>query len=54
MNGTEFSSFSNFQILTKIGYPDLSRNLNNRFILMKIEMVALIELQSFDKKIHQN
>ena len=27
MNGTELRSFSHFQILTKIGYPDLSRNL---------------------------
>ena len=27
MNGTELRSFSHFQILTKIAYPDLSRNL---------------------------
>ena len=33
MNGTELRSFSNFQILTKIAYPDLSRKLENRLIL---------------------
>ena len=27
MNGTELRSFSHFQILTKIAYPDLSRKL---------------------------
>ena len=27
MNGTELRSFSHFQILTKIAYPELSRNL---------------------------
>ena len=26
MNGTELKGFSHFQILPKIGYPDLSRN----------------------------
>ena len=31
MNGTELKSFSHFQILTKIGYPDLSRNLLSNF-----------------------
>ena len=34
MNGTELSSFSHFQILTWIGYSDLSRNLENWLILM--------------------
>ena len=29
MNGTELRSFSHFQILTKITYPDLSRKLEN-------------------------
>ena len=29
MNGTELRSFSHFQILTKIAYPDLIRNLEN-------------------------
>ena len=29
MNGTELRSFSHFQILTWIGYSDLSRNLEN-------------------------
>ena len=33
MNGTELRCFSHFQILTKIGYPDLSRNLENWLIL---------------------
>ena len=33
MNGTELRSFSDFQILTKIGYSDLSRNLENWQIL---------------------
>ena len=34
MNGTELKSFSHFQILTWIGYSDLSRNLENWLILM--------------------
>ena len=34
MNGTELRSFSHFQILTSIGYTDLSRNLENWLILM--------------------
>ena len=34
MNGTELRSFSDFQILTWIAYPDLSRNLENWLILM--------------------
>ena len=34
MNGTELRSFSHFQILTRIAYPDLSRNLENWLILM--------------------
>ena len=32
MNGTELRSLSHFQILTKIAYSDLSRNLENRLI----------------------
>ena len=27
MNGTELRSFSDYQILTKIAYPDLSKSL---------------------------
>ena len=34
MNGTELRSFSDFQILTRIGYSDLSRNLEIWLILM--------------------
>ena len=34
MNGTELRSFSHFQILTSIGYSDLSGNLENWPILM--------------------
>ena len=34
MNGTELRSFSHFQILTRIGYSDLRRNLENWLILM--------------------
>ena len=33
MNGTELRSFSHFQILIKIGYPDLSRKLENWLFL---------------------
>ena len=33
MNGTELRSFSHFQILTKIAYPDLSRKLVNWLFL---------------------
>ena len=34
MNGRELRRFSNFQILTWIGYSALSRNLENWLILM--------------------
>ena len=34
MNGTELRNISHFQILTWIGYSDLSRNLENWLILM--------------------
>ena len=34
MNGTELRSFSHFQILTWIAYPDLSRKLENWLFLM--------------------
>ena len=34
MNGIELRSSSHFQILTWIGYSDLSRNLENWLILM--------------------
>ena len=33
MNGMELRSFSHFQNLTKIAYPDLSRNLENCLLL---------------------
>ena len=33
MNGTELRSFSHFQILTKIEYPDPTWNLQNWLIL---------------------
>ena len=33
MNGTELRSFSHFQILTKIAYPDLSRKVENWLFL---------------------
>ena len=33
MNGTELGSFNHFQFLTKITYPDLSRNLEKLLIL---------------------
>ena len=33
MNGKELRSFSHYQILTKIAYPDLSRKLENWLIL---------------------
>ena len=33
MNGKELRSFSHFQILTKIAYPDLGRKLENGLIL---------------------
>ena len=33
MNGTELRSFSHFQMLTWIAYPDLSRNLENWLFL---------------------
>ena len=33
MNGKELRSFSHYQILTKIAYPDISRKLKNGLIL---------------------
>ena len=33
MNWKELRSFSHYQILTKVGYPDLSRKHENRLIL---------------------
>ena len=33
MNGKELRSLSHYQILTKIAYPDLSRELENCLIL---------------------
>ena len=33
MNRTELRSFSHFQILSEIPYPDLSRNLESSLIL---------------------
>ena len=33
MNGTELRSFSHYQILSKIVYPDLSRKLENGLVL---------------------
>ena len=33
MNGTELRNFINFQILTKMAYPDLCGNLDNSLIL---------------------
>ena len=33
MNGTELRSFSHFQILTKIAYPDLSKKHENWLFL---------------------
>ena len=33
MDITELRSFINFQILTKTGYPDLNRNLENSLIM---------------------
>ena len=32
MNGTELRSYGDFQILTRIAYPDLSRNVENSLI----------------------
>ena len=37
MNGTELRSFSHFQILRNITYPDLSRNLESWEILMFVK-----------------
>ena len=34
MNGTELRSLSHFQILSRIAYSELSRNLENWLILM--------------------
>ena len=54
MNGTELRSFSHFQILTWIGYPGLSRNLENWLILMfafiPCETVKVSEDDQFEYK----
>ena len=36
MNGTELRSFSHFEILTNIAYPDLSRNLQIDYMVARI------------------
>ena len=41
MNGTELRSFSHFQILTKIAYPDLSRKLEN---WLSLEIFFIVKL----------
>ena len=47
MNGTEIRSFSHFQILTKIAYSDLSRNLENwlilKFVFIHFKTVKIIQ-----------
>ena len=48
MNGTELRSFSHFQILTKIAYPDLSRKLENWLFL------ELFFIHSKTVKVSQN
>ena len=56
MNGTELRSFSHFQILTKIVYPDLSRKLENWLFLeflfihcktVKVSQNDQIEMQTW-------
>ena len=56
MNGTELRSFSHFQILTKIAYPDLSRNLENWLFLefffihcktVKVSLTYQIQIQTW-------
>ena len=45
MNGRDLRSFSNFQILTKIAYADLSRNLQTdsflKFVFIQCKAVKL-------------
>ena len=45
MNLTELRSFSHFQILTKIAYPDLNRNfeiwLNLKFVFIHCKTVKV-------------
>ena len=48
MNGTELRSFSHFQILTKIAYPDLSRKLEN------LLLVAFFFIHCKSVKVSQN
>ena len=45
MNGTQLRSFNHFQILTKIGYPHLSRN---------IQIDELRSLSSFTVKLRKS
>ena len=40
MKGTELRTFSHLQILTKLSYPDLSRNLQFVFIHIKAVKVS--------------
>ena len=47
MNGTEFRSLSCFQILIKIAYPDLSRNLKlSNFEVFVIHCKAVKVIQN--------
>ena len=51
MNGTELGSFVDFQILTKIAYPDLSKNLENglilKFVFIHCKAVKVVKMVQF-------
>ena len=55
MNGTELRSFSHFQILTKIAYPDLSRKLENwlflEFFSFTVKLWKSVKLIKFKCKL---
>ena len=54
MNGTELRSFGHLQILTKIAYPDISRNLENclilKFVFIHCETVKVSENEQIQLK----
>ena len=52
MNGTVLRSFSHFQYLTRIAFPDLSRNLENslmlKFVFIRCEAVKVSQYDQIE------
>ena len=53
MKGTELRSFSHFQILTKIPYPDLRRKLDN-WLILEFYFIYFSNCESQSKRSNSN